>query len=129
MTWYRGSGERTADDVAVYGSRLKKGAKQWAEAFPVADTPGFPEAYKAESSAGGRFLDALRKEGDLDWTFLSPSAEFAPGERTGRFRLGGNELLVDATGKSRISMEDFAIAFVDELEHPKHNRQRFTVGY
>ena len=105
------------------------GSLQVAPGKALIDTPGFPEAYKAESSAGGRFLDALRKEGDLDWTFLSPSAEFAPGERTGRFRLGGNELLVDATGKSRISMEDFAIAFVDELEHPKHNRQRFTVGY
>ena len=74
-------------------------------------------------------LDVLRKERDLDWTFLSPSAEFAPGERTGKFRLGGDQMLVDAKGKSWISMEDFAIAFVDELEHPKHSRQRFTVGY
>jgi uncharacterized protein len=71
----------------------------------------------------------LRKERDLDWTFLSPSAEFAPGERTGKFRFRGDQMLVDAKGKSWISMEDFAIAFVDELEHPKHSRQRFTVGY
>ena len=93
------------------------------------ETPDFPEAYKAEARAGGTFLDTLRKEKDLDWTFLSPSAEFVPGKRTGEFRLGGNELLVDSTGKSWISMEDFAIAMVDELEHPKHTRQRFTVGY
>lgn len=93
------------------------------------DAPGFPEAYKPEAAAGRKFLDALRVEKDLDWTFLSPSAEFAPGERTGKFRLGGDQLLGDANGKSWISMEDFAIAFADELETPKHSRQRFTVGY
>ena len=93
------------------------------------DAPGFPEAYKAEAAAGRQALDVLRAEKDLDWTFLSPSAEFAPGERTGRFRLGGDRLLSDANGKSWISMEDFAIAFADELETPKHSRQRFTVGY
>lgn len=93
------------------------------------DSPGFPEAYKAEGRAGARFLDALRKEKALDWTFLSPSAEFVPGRRTGKFRLGGDRLLVDAGGRSWISMEDFAAAFVDELEQPRHRRQRFTVGY
>ena len=93
------------------------------------DTPDFPEAYKAEARAGGKFLETLRDEKDLDWTFLSPSAEFAPGARTGRFRLDGDQLLVDSSGKSWISMEDFAIAMVDELEHPKHTRKRFTVGY
>lgn len=93
------------------------------------DAPGFPEAYKAEAAAGRRALDTLRAENDLDWTFLSPSAEFAPGERTGTFRLGGDQLLSDANGKSWISMEDYAIAFADELEMPKHSRQRFTVGY
>jgi uncharacterized protein len=105
------------------------GSLEVAPGKALVDTPGFPEGYKAEARAGARFLDALRKEADLDWTFLSPSAEFAPGERTGKFRLGGNELIVDAKGKSWISMEDFAIALVDELEHPKHRRQRFTVGY
>lgn len=93
------------------------------------ETPDFPEAFKTEARAGGKFLGTLRKESDLDWTFLSPSADFAPGKRTGKFRLGGNELLVDEKGKSWISMEDFAIAMVDELEHPKHVRQRFTIGY
>lgn len=93
------------------------------------DAPNFPEAYKPEAEAGRKFLDALRAEQDLDWTFLSPSAEFAPGKRTGKFRLGGDQLLSDANGQSWISMEDYAIAFVDELEAPKHSRQRFTVGY
>jgi hypothetical protein len=93
------------------------------------DAPGFPAAYRPEAEAGRRFLDALRSERELDWTFLSPSAEFVPGERSGTFRLGGDRLLTDANGKSWISMEDYAIAFVDELETPKHSRQRFTVGY
>ncbi len=93
------------------------------------DTPGFPDAYKPEAEAGRRFLEALRAEKDLNWTFLSPSAEFVPGERTGKFRLGRNQLLSDAKGESWISMEDYAIAFVDEMENPKHPRQRFTVGY
>jgi len=93
------------------------------------DAPGFPEAYRAEAEAGRRFLDVLRAEKHLDWTFVSPSAEFSPGERTGKFRLGGDQLLSDANGKSWISMEDFAIAFADELETPKHSRHRFTVGY
>jgi putative NADH-flavin reductase len=93
------------------------------------DTPDFPEAYKREAAAGGKFLDALRSEREIDWTFLSPSAEFVPGRRTGQFRLGDDRLLVDASGRSWISMEDFAIALVDELETPKHRRRRFTVGY
>jgi putative NADH-flavin reductase len=93
------------------------------------ESEGFPEAFKAEAQAGARFLERLRSERDVDWTFLSPSAEFAPGERTGRFRLGGDRLLTDAAGKSHISMEDFAIAMIDELERPAHSRRRFTVGY
>lgn len=93
------------------------------------DTVNFPEAYKPEAVAGRVFLNALRNESGLDWTFLSPSAEFVPGERTGKFRLGRDRLLVGTDGKSWISMEDYAIAFVDEIESPKHPRQRFTVGY
>lgn len=88
------------------------------------DTPGFPDAYKAEALAGIRFLDELRNEKDLEWTFLSPSAEFIPGERTGKFRLGADQLLTNSHGRSWISMEDFAIAMVDEMEQPKHLRQR-----
>jgi putative NADH-flavin reductase len=95
----------------------------------VIDTPNFPAEYKAEAAAGAAFLDALRQERDLDWTFLSPSALFVEGERTGAFRLGKDDLLVDATGKSWISFADYAIAYVDELETPAHSRQRFTVGY
>lgn len=95
----------------------------------LVDTPGFPEAYKPEALAGRDFLNALRGESELDWTFLSPSALFVPGERTGKFRLGTERLLVGADGESRISMEDYALALVDELETPRHSRRRFTVGY
>ncbi|WP_454279820.1 NAD(P)-dependent oxidoreductase [Sphingomonas sp. Marseille-Q8236] len=92
------------------------------------DQSGFPEEYKAEASAGATFLDLLRGADDLEWTFLSPSAMFVPGERTGLFRLGTDTLLSNEQGSS-ISFEDYAIALVDEIEQPRHIRQRFTVGY
>jgi len=93
------------------------------------NAPNFPPAYKPEATAGKAFLDALREVEDLDWTFLSPSAFFGPGERTGKFRLADNTLLTAADGKSSISYEDYAIAMLDEIEKPKHIRGRFTVGY
>jgi uncharacterized protein len=94
----------------------------------LVDTPEFPAEYKAEALAGCVFLDLLRQERELDWTFLSPSALFMAGERTGKFRLGTDQLLTGPQG-SRISFEDYAIALADELENPTHSRQRFTVGY
>lgn len=95
----------------------------------LVDQPDFPAAYKAEASKGAEFLDLLRTSvRDLDWTFISPSAMFIPGERTGKFRLGKDQLLSTEAGSS-ISFEDFAIALVDELEKPSHVQQRFTVGY
>lgn len=105
------------------------GSLEVAPGLQLIDTPQFPDAYRPEASAGRDFLNALRAETSLDWTFLSPSALFEPGERTGKFRLGGDQLLADAAGQSRISMDDYAIALVDEIEAPKHVRQRFTVGY
>ncbi|BBU59518.1 3-beta hydroxysteroid dehydrogenase (plasmid) [Mameliella alba] len=92
------------------------------------DSPEFPAEYKEEATNGAAALDYLRTLNDLEWTFLSPSAMFIPGERTGTFRLGKDELLGNEIG-SRISYEDYAIAMVDEIETPKHIRQRFTVGY
>lgn len=94
----------------------------------LVSTPEFPQAYKAEATKGGEFLELLRQEKTLDWTFLSPSAMFVPGQRTGKFRLGKDQLLVNEQGSS-ISFEDYAIALVDEIEKPAHRRQRFTVGY
>jgi uncharacterized protein len=93
------------------------------------DAGGVPEPYQAESRAGCEFLDRLRATDDLDWTFLSPSAQFVAGERTGIFRLGMDTALRDANGRSWISYEDYAVALVDEIEEPRHSRRRFTVGY
>ncbi|MFL1516993.1 NAD(P)-dependent oxidoreductase [Pseudomonas prosekii] len=95
----------------------------------VIDSEGFPEEYKAEASAGALFLEHLRQEQQLDWTFVSPSAEFVEGERTGTFRIGKEDLLVSAQGRSWITFADYAIALLDEVQAPKHSRQRFTVGY
>ena len=92
-------------------------------------TPGFPVVYKAEAEKGGAFLDLLRQQKELNWTFLSPSALFTAGERTGKFRLGTDQLLTASDGKSWISFEDFAVALADEIERPAHIRRRFTVGY
>ena len=74
-------------------------------------------------------LAEVQKVTDLDWTAISPPASIQPGERTGKFRLGRDHLLEDDKGKSEISREDFAIAIMDEIEKPKHIRQRFTAAY
>lgn len=105
------------------------GSLEVAPGVRLVTTPGFPAAYKAEAEAGAAFLDLLRAESDLNWTFLSPSALFVAGDRTGKFRLGTDHLLTAADGKSSISFEDLAVALADEIERPAHLRQRFTVGY
>ena len=96
---------------------------------PVVDDPNLPDWIRPGSLATIDALEQLRKEPELEWSFLAPSAEMKPGSRTGKYRLGGDDLLVDANGKSHISVEDFAAAMIDELEHPAHVRHRFTVGY
>jgi putative NADH-flavin reductase len=105
------------------------GSLEVAPGVRLVTTPNFPAQYKAEAEKGGAFLDLLRQEKDLNWTFLSPSALFVPGERTGKFRLGKDQLLTAADGKSWISFEDFAVALADEIERPAHIKSRFTVGY
>lgn len=74
-------------------------------------------------------LEYLHTVHDVAWSYLSPSMMIEPGTRTGKFRLGGDELLTDTSGKSHISMEDYAVALLDEAEHPEHLHKRFTVGY
>lgn len=93
------------------------------------DQPDFPDFIKPEATPARAALDRLRGETELDWTFLSPSMVFGPGERTGIFRLGTDTLLTAADGQSHISYEDYAIALLDEIETPRHSRARFTVGY
>ena len=105
------------------------GSLEVAPGVRLVTTPGFPAQYKAEAEKGAAFLDLLGLEKDLNWTFLSPSALFTAGDRTGKFRLGTDQLLAGADGKSWISFEDFAVALADEIERPAHIRKRFTVGY
>ena len=94
----------------------------------LADSGYLPDAYQPIARAHIKALNVL-KASKIDWTYLAPAAYFLPGERTGKFRLGKDELIANAQQESRISMEDYAIALVDELEEPRHRRQRFSVGY
>ncbi len=96
----------------------------------LADQPDFPEVYKAEAREGREALDVWRREAEgLDWTYLSPAAEIAPGERTGTYRTTDDQLLVDAEGRSFITFEDYAVAVLDELERPQHVGRRFGVAH
>jgi putative NADH-flavin reductase len=94
----------------------------------LVDSGHLPEAYQPIAKAHVKALNTLRAS-TIDWTYLAPAAFFVPGERTGKFRLGKDELIANKDQESRISMEDYAIALVDELEVPQHHRQRFSVGY
>jgi len=105
------------------------GSLEVAPGVQLVTTPNFPAQYKAEAEKGAAFLDRLRQEKELNWTFLSPSALIDFGNRTGKFRMGADQLLVDSAGKSWISFEDFAVAMADEIERPAHIRKHFTVGY
>lgn len=94
----------------------------------LVDTGLIPEPFLPEVVGGRKFLETL-KASTLDWSFLSPAINFVPGERTGRYRLGGDDLMRDDKGDSRISHEDLAKALVDELEQPRHSRARFSIAY
>ena len=95
----------------------------------LVDSPSFPPEYKAESLDSAASLDIYRMAaGDLDWTYISPAAEMGAGTRTGRYRTSDDTLLRDGEGRSFISYEDYAMAFVDEIEHPTHPRARMAVA-
>jgi putative NADH-flavin reductase len=111
--------------VAVGGA----GSLEVAPGKQLVDTEGFPDAYKKVALAHRDVLAYYRTLNDLDWTFFAPAALIAPGERTGVFRTGAGTLLADANGDSRISAEDYAVAFVDELEQGRFIRQIATVAY
>jgi uncharacterized protein len=93
------------------------------------DAPDFPESWKPEGIAQSEALDYYRGVEDLDWTFVSPAGFVHPGERTGRYRLDSDQLLVDDSGNSEVSAEDYAIAIADLLEHGGHERKRITVAW
>lgn len=95
----------------------------------VIDTPDFPAEWKGIALGGIAFLDALRGENEIDWTYFSPAALLFEGPRLGSYRTGADQLLVDENGESKISFADYAIAMVDELEQHRHSRARFTAAY
>ncbi|HSO93635.1 MAG TPA: NAD(P)-dependent oxidoreductase, partial [Candidatus Dormibacteraeota bacterium] len=93
------------------------------------DSGNIPPEWLPAINEATELLKLLRADKQLDWTFFSPAAVIGPGARTGKFRLGGDQLITAPDGKSSISYDDYAIALVDELEKPQHIRQRFTIGY
>ena len=96
--------------------------------FRLIDTPEFPDIYKPIASNQGQNLQDLQAASDLNWAFLSPAAFFDPtGKRTGRYTLGGDELLLNSEGNSYVSYADYATAMIDEVTAPKHLNQRFSI--
>ncbi|HEX8470616.1 MAG TPA: NAD(P)-dependent oxidoreductase [Brevundimonas sp.] len=105
------------------------GSLEVAPGVRLIDTPAFPEEFKPYALPGIAFLDDLRGETDIDWTFFSPAALIEEGPRLAQFRLGTDQLITDGKGDSRISFADYAIAMADEVEQHKHPRARFTAAY
>lgn len=96
----------------------------------VVDSGVIPDAIMGGVRSLGEFyLNTLMNEKEIDWIFFSPAGTLEPGKRTGKFRLGKDNLIEDENGNSHISVEDYAVAMVDELENPKHHYERFTIGY
>jgi putative NADH-flavin reductase len=104
------------------------GSLEVAPGLQLVDTPDFPAAWKSNALAAREALQIFRAA-DVDWTYVSPAAIIRPGERTGAFRVGTDQLLTNEKGESIISVEDFAVAILDEIETPRFVRRRFTVAY
>lgn len=126
--------EREIDAVRKAGKNIRlivvggAGSLEVAPGVTVLQSGHLPAEWVPIATSHAKAL-ALLKASDINWTYFSPAAFFEPGTRTGKFRLGTDQLISDAEGNSRISMEDYAIALVDELEKPAHPRARFTIGY
>jgi uncharacterized protein len=104
------------------------GSLEVAPGVTVIESGHLPAEFMPIAVSHANALKLLQKS-DVNWTYFSPAGFFVPGERTGKFRLGTNQLIANEQGDSRISLEDYAIALVDELETPRHERARFTIGY
>ena len=100
-----------------------------APGLQLIDTPDFPAEYKEGAEGARQALNLLKSETTLAWSFISPPALLQPGARSGQFRIGGDQLLMNGDAPAQISVADLAVAIIDEMEHPHHLRQRFTVGY
>lgn len=97
----------------------------------VVDSGAIPEEIMGGVRPLGDFyLNTLMNENDIDWVFFSPAGVFdQQGKKTGNYRLGKDDLIVDAEGNSHISVQDYADAMVNDLEKPAHHKERFTIGY
>ncbi|WP_263358708.1 NAD(P)-dependent oxidoreductase [Acidicapsa ligni] len=104
------------------------GTLEVAPGVTVIESGHLPAEWMPIAVSHAKVLEMARKS-DINWTYFSPAGFFVPGERTGKFRLGKDALIANEKGDSRISLEDYAIALVDELEKPQHERERFTIGY
>jgi uncharacterized protein len=94
------------------------------------DRPDFPAHVRSQSLAQREALAIFRSRGDgLDWTYISPPRTIVPGNRTGKYRVGFDQMIFDSNGVSTMSMEDYAVALVDELERGAHLKMRITVSY
>jgi putative NADH-flavin reductase len=106
------------------------GTLEVAPGVQLLDTPGFPDIYKPEALEGRAAYAVYReKAAPLEWTYVAPAAVIQPGERTGKYRTSNDQLLADASGKSTITHEDYAVAMLDELENPKNIGRRLAVAY
>jgi uncharacterized protein len=106
------------------------GSLEVAPGVKVIDDPHFPAAWKPEANAQAKALDVFRaSRADVDWTYISPAALIEDGERSGKYRVGGDQLLADANGVSRITVSDYAVALLDRIEQHDALRQRITVAY
>lgn len=111
--------------IAVSGA----GSLEIAPGVQLLDTPEFPAEWKGGASATRDAFHVIKQSTDLDWTVISPAMMIEPGERTGKFRLGKDQVVFNDKGESKISSADYAVALVDELEQPAHIKQRFTLAY
>lgn len=123
---YAGTKQAGVKRLLVVGGA---GSLYVAPGVQLIDTPEFPAAYKEGAEGARQVLHLLQDKVDLDWSFISPPALLEPGERSGKFRIGTDQLLMSGQTPANISVADLAVAIIDELEAPAHIHQRFTVGY
>ena len=115
--------------VGGAGSLEVKPGVLYADSIPGVMRMMMPRSLRQEISGHLLTLEYLRTVDDVRWIYISPAKKFEPGERTGTYRIGGDQMLLDANGKSRISMEDFSVAMIDEAENSAHLKERFSVAY
>lgn len=105
------------------------GGSLYVDGKQIVDSPGFPPQFRSGATAARDYLYYLKKEAELDWTFYSPALDMYPGDRTGRYRIGTESPVFNEKGDSELTVQDTAVAVIDELENHNFSRKRFTAGY